>query len=72
MPIDPNILDLIAKVVAVNIVATLVLALLSYACSKLMLEGLASLEQRLDSTLRPASGHVDAENERHRPTVTHG
>jgi len=59
MPIDPNVVDLIAKFAAVNAVVILLLAVLSYACSKLMLEGLAALEQRLDSTLRPASGHED-------------
>lgn len=53
MHLDSELLDMIAKVVAVNAVAALLLWVLSYATSALMLEGLASLEKWLDSTLKP-------------------
>ena len=50
---NADVLDMIAKVVAVNVVATLILAVLSYFGSALMLEGLASLD-------RPAGFHTQA------------
>ena len=43
MNIDSEVVDMIAKVVAVNAVAVLVLAVMSYVLSAVMLNGLASL-----------------------------
>ena len=59
MNLDPEVVDMIAKVVAVNAAATLLLAVMSYVLSALMLNGLASLEQWLDPSLKPGSGHFD-------------
>jgi len=54
---------MIAKVVAVNAVATLLLAVMSYALSALMLNGLASLDRRLNSSLKPGGDHLDPQEE---------
>lgn len=48
MNMDPEVLDMIAKVVGVNVVATLLLAVLSVVFSAVMLNGLAWLDRWLD------------------------
>jgi hypothetical protein len=56
MNIDPELLDMIAKYVGVNAVATLLLAVLSYFGSGWMLEGLAWVDRRLDPARRWRKG----------------
>jgi len=48
MNVDPDVLATIGKVLAINIVAALVLALLSYAWSVWSLNTLAALDRWLD------------------------
>jgi len=55
MKVEPEIVDMIAKVAAVNAVAVLLLAVMSYVLSALMLNGLATLEKWLDPSLKPGS-----------------
>ena len=59
MNIDSEVVDMIAKVVAVNAAATLLLAVMSYVLAALMLNGLASLERSLDPSLKPGSDYPD-------------
>jgi len=48
MTIDHDVVDMVAKFVAVNAVATLVLAVMSYALSALLLDGLEAVDRWLD------------------------
>ena len=48
MNINPEVVDMIGKILAVNAVATLLLARLSYAWSALSLNALAALDRWLD------------------------
>ena len=57
MNIDPDVVDMIAKIVGVNAVAALLLAVLSYAGSALLLRGLEAVDRRLDPSYRKWSGH---------------
>lgn len=50
MNVDPNVVDMIGKILAVNAVAVLLLAVLSYTLSGLMLNGLAKLDRWLDAS----------------------
>jgi hypothetical protein len=50
MTIDPDVVDMIGKFVAVNAVATLLLAVLSYTLSAVLLSGLARLDRWLDTS----------------------
>jgi hypothetical protein len=68
MNMDPEVLDMIAKVLGVNIVATLLLAVLSVAYSALMLNGLASLDRWLDPSRTERTGPaVPTEPDPHPP-----
>jgi len=70
MNIASEVVDMIAKVVAVNAAATLLLAVMSYVLSALMLNGLASLERWLDPSLKPGSGHLDPQERNQPPQPT--
>jgi hypothetical protein len=59
MNIDPGIVDMIAKIVAVNAAVTLLLLVMSYVGSALMLEGLAALDRRLNPSFRLGRGLGD-------------
>jgi hypothetical protein len=69
MDIDPNIVDMVAKLVAVNAVAVLVLAVMSYALSALMLDGLEALDRRLDPSRALAKGSPRLKNPPHQPPL---
>ena len=54
---------MIAKIMAVNAVAILLLAAMSYAVSALMLEGLAALDKWLDPSRKRGSGPLESPNQ---------
>ena len=62
MNIDPNVVDMAAKFVAVNAVATLVLAVLSYAFSAVMLDGLDALDRWLSPSRAMGKGSPRLKN----------
>jgi hypothetical protein len=70
MNVDSEVVDMMAKIVAVNAAAVLLLAVMSYVLSALMLNGLTSLEKWLDPSLKPGSGSLDpqAPNQPLQPT----
>jgi uncharacterized membrane protein len=67
MKIDSEVVDMIAKVVAVNAAAVLLLAVMSYVLAALMLNGLASLESWLDPSLKPESSSPDPQGAHQQP-----
>ena len=52
MNVDPEVVDMIGKFLAVNVVVTLLLAVLSYALSALMLNSLAAVDRWLNPSRR--------------------
>ncbi len=60
MNIDPDIADMIGKFVAVNAVATLVLAVGSYALAAASLNLLAALDRWMDPSRRSVSHIVSS------------
>jgi hypothetical protein len=54
---DPEVINMIAKIVAVNVVATLVLAVLSYALGAFLLDRLTDLDRWLDPSRIRGNGH---------------
>lgn len=63
MNIDPEIVDMIAKVAVMNAAATLLMVVMAYAGSALALNGLAALDKWLDPSLKPGRSHLDGQNE---------
>ena len=63
---------MIAKVVAVNAAAILLLAALSYVLAAVMLNGLASLERSLDPSLKPQREHQAIEDLKDASSQTRG
>lgn len=58
MNIDPDIIDMVGKFVAVNAVATLVMAVMSYGLAAMSLNLLESLDRWLDPSNRGVSKNV--------------
>lgn len=54
MNIDPEVVDMFGKVAGVNVVAALLLAVMSYGLSALMLNGLTALDRWLDPSRNEA------------------
>lgn len=59
---------MIAKVVAVNAVAVLLLAVMSYALSALLLRGVASFDAWLDPSRKLGGGPLDPAEEAGQPS----
>lgn len=59
---DPDVLDMIAKFVGVNVVTTLVLAVLSYVLATVMLDRLAAFDRWLDPSRMTRNGHSPLKN----------
>ena len=66
---NPGVVDMIAKFVAVNAVATLVLAVMSYALSALILNGLEALDRWLDPSSRMRNAHPHLKYAAKKPPV---
>lgn len=64
---DPDVIDMIAKFVAVNVVATLVLAVLSYVLATVMLDRLEFLDRWLDPSRMTGNGHPRIKHAPSRP-----
>jgi hypothetical protein len=58
MNLDREVVDMIATGVAVNAVAVLVVAVMSYVLAHLILSGLAALDAWMDPLRKPDGGHL--------------